>query len=725
MFRKLQDKDSTQLQKAIDAVQANVSGKTVTAKTSKAALGLESAGISESDRSDLVGAFNQLSVGLETIGLELFGKQVNSASRDAAAVAGILAGDANGFFKASIRDAKADSPFEFISSATAQADSLSQRVGMEAYDNRENANIAEYSMVYNLMASMQDEFGEALYPLITVPPDQIGFKVRAKVAMVYSEVSRNVSGAVDNFNRKNIIRAYADPTIISNDMTNVIPVYRPQSATFFTPTTQIPAYDVLQGNFKVPTAPLAIGATFSLLAISQTDVMLLNGTNDQTDALDPAVRLSKLYIQFVSAPVAGVSTTDIVAFDVSQQPYNNFQTAIQNNSRKMLLNFETTSILVDAATVDYKAGALVALAPVVTGKYTVRLRSTVTGSTVLDTSTTTVSAPVLEVYSINDQFGASVDMTIGAGLAIAALFANMTVIGYDLQAFRTNTNNRIRGQLIDIAEVTQSYNVPLRSPISALRPLNSPEQTDATYLQGLIGSTKARLYNQAVTNLFEQDAALSSYVKAPATIGDLEGNYAPDTMGIGRFFVMPHYSTESIDMSISVDSIKSSDRMDDVRATLVNKIRDHVYRAYVQSQYQAASSFINGGPSTIPTVVIATDPVLANYLTVVGDLRTLGSQFETKIVSSLDTRMTGVMFITFGIFDSKRNEEPNPLNWGNLAWSPELTMTLQATRNGAVNKEMRVQPRFLFVNNCPILIRLNVTNIPMTLAKTPINTHAV
>jgi hypothetical protein len=125
-----------------------------------------------------------------------------------------------------------------------------------------------------------------------------------------------------------------------------------------------------------------------------------------------------------------------------------------------------------------------------------------------------------------------------------------------------------------------------------------------------------------------------------------------------------------------------------------------------------------------PTVIVGTDPVIYNYIMVDGDLRTLGDTFDIKVVSTLDKRVTGKIFVTFSVFDSSRNTSVNPLSFGNLLYSPEITVNLPSvSRDGQVSRELIVAPRYLHINNLPVLTVLNVTGLPDTVNKVSVNTH--
>jgi len=223
----------TQLGKMIETLERSVSaGQLVTAQHAQAALSLES--LSDDARHSLTAVGNELSTALETIGRDLgIEKFVTHAQVEAGAIAGILAGD----FRRSLSH-KPDVAVATEGVAVVQpqglSDALSERsFSLEAYDERENRNAVIYSIAYNYQAARQDEFGETFFPTLTVTPDNVGFGVTVNLMMVYDGVERKVTGTFEDFKKKNIIRAVADPSVLKKEQTRVIPVHRAQSADKF------------------------------------------------------------------------------------------------------------------------------------------------------------------------------------------------------------------------------------------------------------------------------------------------------------------------------------------------------------------------------------------------------------------------------------------------------------------------------------------------------------
>ena len=702
----------SQLDKMIGLLQNTVNaGQLVTPQITRSALAMES--IRDDQLHTLTAAGNELTVALESIASELgIEARLTSAQTNAAVIAGLLAGDFKGFLAH-----KSDFPSVSTEGVTVVQpfginDAMGQRsFSLEAYDERENRNAVIYSIAYNMQSARQDEFGETFFPTLVVTPDNVGFGITVNLMMVYDGIERKVTGTFEDFKKKNIIRAVADPSVLRKEQTRIIPVYRAQAADKFVAVATIPQHTITLEGESIVTSPLAVGKKVDLLGLSQTDTLLAAGIQDQTDSIDPYVNLQNIYAKI------GVDT---LSFNVSNLPLSNFTYSTQGNYRLETLNFHTTSVLVNKNTKNVDGSALTELAAVVSSDLIVRLEINATGTTNIETGETTVFGNSISVYSVQDASGNMLDLTAAPAAAIVADVAAGSIIGYDLLAYRTNMNRRQRGQLIDVTKHTQLYNVPLRSPITTIHPINTDGQTDASDVQALITATRIRTSNEAVTALLNTAQLLHDYVDSRDVTG-----VGPDIMGVGRFFIRPTYFEETIDMATVVDSIKSHERAADIQAALVNKVRDLAFRLFRDSEYKAAADAIAGGIAPTPEVIIGTDPVIARYLTVTGDLRTLGGEFNVRIVSTLDKRVAGKVFIAFGVFDENRNVAPNPLNFGNLVWAPELVLTANISRGGTISKETVVQPRYLFVTHAPVMAALIVDGIPDVLDKLPLYMHTV
>lgn len=579
-------------------------------------------------------------------------------------------------------------------------DGVSKRLALEAYDEKENKNAMVYSVAYNMQAAKQDGFAEMFFPTVIVTPDQVGFTMSIRLIQVYNEVRRDINGKPSgNFGKRNIVQAVIDPTILRNDTTRIYPIVRPGAEANFVAEADVAPRDITTDDGQVlTTAPLAFNQTFSLLGLSQTDALLQTGILDSTDAIDTAIGLDKVYLRLAAGQV--------VRFDTRRLPLATFNYAPQGNYRTMLLNFTTTSLLINNTTTNVDGSAAAALAPIVSGNLQVRLGVMINGQVNCELGDTTLMASKVQVISVRNADGEALDLTSGTGLTVVNIFASATFEGFDLEARRTNSNRRERGQLLDTTYYNQVYAVPLRAPITIPRPLTIGDANDSSDLASLITATHVRTTNAAIDELVNSANVLASYVNNLDPLGTV-----PDVLGVTRFLVQPFYEQKTIDVQAIINSLKSQDRPFDLSAVIVNYLRDTVYRMYTASGYKAAADALAGGIGPVPTVIIGTDPTIARWINVEGDLRTLGGSFNVRIESTLNVNIAGKIFVSFGEFGTGKEGVPNPMHFGNMAWKPELALVLPLHRNGANSKELTVQPSFLHVVNLPILAVFDVINL--------------
>jgi hypothetical protein len=347
-----------------------------------------------------------------------------------------------------------------------------------------------------------------------------------------------------------------------------------------------------------------------------------------------------------------------------------------------------------------------------------RVQLTISGNVLLDKGDCSVNRGQLSLVALRNNAGQLVSDTTFDDLA--GKLADCEIVGYTLTAFRANSNLRQRGQLVDTQTEYRVIPVNFRSPLSILAPTSRDSADDTAAIQTLITATGVRTSNEAVNALQRAEIMLDNYAGVPDASGTL-----PEMAAIGHYLVKPVYFKENINLGATVDSVKSHERSKDIRAALIEKIRYYANEMYRTSEYQAAMAVMSGNTSTKPTVIVATDPVLHNYLVADGDLRTLGESFEVKIVSSLALPVSGKIYITFGVFDQSRNTAINPLNFGNMLYTPELVLNLPITRDGQVSKELTVTPRFTHIVNLPVLTTLTVSGLPSVTGKVTVNMKSV
>jgi hypothetical protein len=680
------------LQSAIDAVenQMRLSGRDglSTVKGSGAALGLEGFddAVSASDLASTLSGLNSVVAGLEG--------DFTSAQREAAVYAGAVSGDIGAFLR--------NSDMSHVQGGLAASNGIG-RIGpaMESYDEKENRAAAVYTVAYNLQAARQDAFGEAFYPTVVVAPDQQGYHIHINLVNLINGVRRKATGELDNWNRHNIVNVIRNPGLINSTSTHIVPrVTDATKANFVDPALVATSQQDVNGE-SITTAPLAVNKVFDLIDLSQTDLQLDQGHMDETDSIDTDILMKAVYVKVGN---------DVLKFPTTHLPGAQFVYPIQGDQQRMDVRLETNALSINPTTLNVAGAALDTLKPVVDGNLVVYIKTTVTGSVVRDKGDTEINASPVRVDKIIDASGDVLLPTSGSMAAIVALFATAQVIGYDLDARRTNLNRRSIGQMLETRQDVQAYAVPLLSPFTVKRPQGLNDTTDASDLASLVTLTRAMASGMAVTELFKAADTLKALVQeGRRPLGD---NLM--VLGIARHLITAYYEEQEIKVDSTVQTRNSAELAANIQATLINVIRDMVFRAYQMSGYKAAADMLAGGESAKPVVIIGTDQTTARYLQVAGDLRTIGGGFEeVLIVDTQNEAMHGTIFVTFGV-KGAADGVPHPLQFGNMAWKPEVTVVLPIHRNGANSKELTVQPAFRHITNLPVLMKLTVTGIPTT-----------
>lgn len=630
---------------------------------------------------------------------EDFDIAVEAHQIEAATMAGVFGTNPQGFMTTKLRNPQQGAVM--VQSSVIDGHPERPVLSTEAYDERANRNAQMQSIVYNLLASRQDEFGETFFPTININPTEVGITLSVNLFYVYNDFKRNVTGSLANYARKNIIRAYADSEILKNELTRVVPVRRAgggadDNQAVFAADAGTWSVD-LGNNVVVPTGALKVDTKVDLLGISQTNELLNSGIMGPSDNLDAHIKLESIFVKLTKG-----GDSEVVQIFTDNLPASTFTYAPQGNTRRMLLSMDTDSVVLDK-NLKTVAGIAPTVLPELASN-SVRVQLTVSGSVVLDKGDSILNRGSLTLTTMRNAGGA---LVTGSGFDdVAAVIDSAEIIGYTLTAFRANSNIRQRGQLLDGQSEYRVITVPYRSPIAAIMPVNGGAN-DTSPLQNLVTTTAIRTSNDAVHALLKAAAVLKGY----APIANADGSL-PEMEFIGHHYVKPVFFEETLDLSRVVDSLSSHERAKDIRAALVEKVRFYANGMYRESEYKAAATVLTGSKDFKPTVIIGTDPVLANYIQHDGDLRTLGENFDVKVVSTIDSRMKGKLMISFGVFDASRNTVVNPLNFGNMFYSPELTLQLPAvSRDGAVSEELIVSPRYLHSASLPIMTVLTVENL--------------
>ena len=591
----------------------------------------------------------------------------------------------------------------------------------EAFDGMQTHNALYFSVAYNLLASRQDEFGEAFFPTIVIDPLQSGLVVENTFAVLMNpNITRTARNDKAKYNKVNIVKIMYDNSVLTLDKNKCIPVYKNDGS----------LDDLFLKDFKsvnketgedIVTAPLKVGEKISMLGISQTESMLAKGEMDNTDALDRSIQLRRVYYTINGKKSGDQDAVETFFFDASAFAYNNFVAAPQGHGKDMVLNFSTAALEINVDTIKTANGTASEIftalnQPGIKIKVEVRL----SGSANTEYGDVEIYGNTMNIVEVRNATGDVLPSDNEVVTNVKKFLAKLEIVGYTLDAYRTNSNLRTMGHLITIDRYKQEYQIKLRSGMNMMAPINNEtgRDNDIDYLNTQIQTTQLRTSADAVLTLTRYAEFLRNSISS-GVAKDLE------TSGIGRFSVHPYYKNISLNLSDYVDSLKSVDRLEDIRSAILNKINDEVVQMDINSNYGAAHRVANNNIPTVKTIIIGTDPRIKHYLAGKEDRIKLSSEVEAIVVSTYNYDIAGKIFVTYGVFNNERNTVVNPLNFGNLVWAPTIATDVIRTVSNSTRRDLMTMPRYSHIVNLPILLEFNVSDIENVIGKVTINNHVV
>ena len=578
---------------------------------------------------------------------------------------------------------------------------------MESFDpQKHTGNMPMVTLAFNFFASKQVPAMEMVFPTVPVPHDSAGYTVMVDLMFLTREVRHATTGAQTDFHRINLLHAWRDTSILDSDHTRAIPILRTGNdgnETRFLVTAG--AGVNLQTTHKVggvdePTAPLKADVVHNYLGLSQTDALLQRGVFNNTDMLDARGQLEKIYL-LATGTVGGQAVSEIFSIDVTTIPSSYYYQSVIGNTEKQQLTFSTQSLLFTKDTKQV-GGAASQLMPSIIGEHDVRVSLDLNGYFLCDKGEGQVQSNAPRVASI---YAAGQQAVSDAG--IETLITNMKFVAYDLLQYRTNRNRRQIGSLVDGQTVLMNVTVPYRSPVSALRPDGNDDGSDTQRVNELLAVVQAQITASGVSELL----SMAGKAKQFRSTGKEPLWMTPEVMGAQSYFLRPAVYDQEFDLLTCVDSPNTGDRAQQAKVGFVNKLREVMVGLYIDSGLMnALQTYYQGQPPKL-TVQVVTDPHIATYLQLDGDLRTLSEQFNIQVEAVSDIRMVGRIIATFGLPEASNGGVPNIMHSGNFLYRPEIVLNNPTTRDGSYRQELVVVPSYRHILHSPIVADFAVTNL--------------
>lgn len=603
-------------------------------------------------------------------------------------------------------------------------DQTRSEVALESFDEKELNKFLDYSIIYNVLASQQDELNALFFRPLTVTPDEVGYRVHVRVEQVWDGNAHNPNGDPNKITKRNLIDALVHPEILEANGTEIIPfvqdngayVSQGQSYTGIDNTEHF-ALDIGKTtraleNISVTTAPLKMNMEHDILGLSSHPALIANGLMDDKDSLDSRIALSNVYLKVGD---------QYVKYNTSMLYSSGFYKAIEGDFRKMTLSFDNNSFLLSEAVKDVEQKPVEKFKKFVEAGYDVRLQLRAAGTALADHGHVEITAFPVKISAIlKDGVSVAFDKASlndksnpEAGKLkqlIEELFpANgnpvISLVAYDLEARRTNYNLRTRGRMIDSTAYSEQITIPLRSPISIVKPVVGAEK-EYPDVKALVVATRIQANNDGVATILNHADTMRAIISRKNYDYDTDRHAFP---GIGRHFLQPCFLHEKIHLPDFINSVSSENRLKDIQGAVSTKLNEIVGRILKVTNYIPVVEQMTGGNVGKVQAIIGTDYRLPQYLVTQGDTRLFGGKIDYEIGRSPNKHMADKIVMSLSRVNS--DEGPDPFSYGTFVWCPELVVTKEMHRGAATYMQHLVQPRYMHIVNIPILVLIDVTGI--------------
>ncbi len=578
--------------------------------------------------------------------------------------------------------------------------------GVEAFDGQVLNASMFFSVAYNSLVIDIDPVAELFYPVVIMDPTKASYVISTTITNLMKSVKRDISGAPTEFKKESLVKLLGDTDTFTLDANRLYPVLRAESEDKLLTPNGVPGLTrevtVLDG-VVIETAPILINTKVDLLGISQTDELLTLGYMDERDSIHGSTTVDNLIFTLTGSN----GTDDVTEYfgrALNGLPATFIPTpngTFTGNSKEMQLDYVTTSLAWVGGDIEQVDGSVTEIEDLaaLTAGYTVKVGFELTGKLNTESGTTVVRANDVEMVELLNASGNVVPTTDATYIAIKAIFDTIALVGVDLKAHASNSNERFRGKLLTADTYECAYTVPTRTKVREQYPVNDSGDDNAKGLVAQVDFTRRAISKEALLELNTMSAVLSGL-----------SNDTQD-YGISNKLVNKYFLNTNFDLTTIVDSDDSGTRAAAVTEAFKLNIATAANEMYIASNYHWA--FTSSYPNAKPTVILGANSNIGRFL----PEKWSDSTFNYVLAISNDVELADNLFMSFGIFDATRNKEGNLLNFGNTFYSPESVVVLQRSGNGSVYNESSVHARYKSQTLCPVLTVLSVSGLEAVLGK--------
>ncbi len=584
-------------------------------------------------------------------------------------------------------------------------------VGIEYFDMQNVTTSVVFNVVYNTFAPKQDEFAELFFPMVAVDPMTAGAKIKARIINLWKEYKLNgdPTPAEDKIQEFPLIKAIYNTDLLTADRIKLIPVVRDSYSSYlFTDVKWNENYM----DETVTTAPIKFGRKLNIISISQNDKMLAEGGADFTDGIESSIKVREVYFKLSGKDKDGNDVTEVFRFSLKNR--NAFlNETIQGNNKQMVLNFDEDKFIMltpDTKAIDENGNEVdskIMEALPSNLKINLDLAINVTANVALGDVAAYFNG--LTIKDITTKEGVPVTPESDEYQKVKKVIDTVQAGGIVLDVYATLANAKRTGTRVLTRKVAVAVTVPYRTGFTQTLPIvQTGNDGDPVDLISQIMGTRMKLNAYAVKTITE-------------FINDMRANPYQRIQGISHYYVDNFFFEDTINLQEIADSIRSSEKAEDVRSALINKIKLIVSNMVVQSNYLAARQTL--GYTGPVDVLIGTHAYIKNNI--FGDVTSeqVGG-FRFNYGATIFEEVKDKIIISLGVRNNN-GRDIDPLNFGVCLWTPELVINTRKTVAKGVVQEVNTYPRFLHYINLPIIAVLNIEGVDAIASKNIFHTQTV
>lgn len=580
----------------------------------------------------------------------------------------------------------------------------------------------DINIAYNMLAVVQDPLIDAFFPTVIRTPDKQQFSFRISIDSFFQGYRHPEGNVIANekLGRRPLMEVVRNPFVLLRDELRLVPAYIEDGANptkdFFVPKEKVVPTTVVIGDRDVMTNPLKFesGVDYNLLGMSKING-ILEGIVDETDGIDPSVKLKNLFIQLKDG------NNHVVKYETANVDSSVFVPTLVGNNNEFQLTFKSNDFVITHGIQNTLGAAITDFNDLLgTDESGYHLRCTVeaTMKLNLETGTVTVVGGYVRPYKATkwtkDVKGAQTEPE-AISLTDATLKGYLTqlklsIVGFELDAFHNNQNLRAMGTILDSDFYVAFFRMLPKAPIRVQHRITADKDDEFPTVEKLVTATRTRRLADGYRTLEDFEKTLIDMLRNNSRVGDYD--YTTNLSGVGARVLKPFYERTTFDPKDQVIYTDTRNFMDNLRMAFVNQLQLTASRMVQDSHWLVASAMLNGGTAKKPKIIIGTSQFLASFLNTTGDLKVLGDYFECEVVTSvLDIMRDRIYMTVVGETDADQDGF-GVLNFGHTFVLPDVVVKLSPhAMNGTQRETTVVIPRYQHVPNTNVLARFDVVGL--------------